>query len=347
MSRKRQPVFLHKSVLGIFYVALITIFLSVILCFVLSKTPIKTLQAFFFGPFKNVYYFGNMINSAVPLIFGGLAISIAMSAGNFNLGGEGQIYVGAFTTTIIAIALENFGIFGGIVALIGGCLVSGFVAGISGVLKAKWDTNELITTFLLSNSLVLIVNYFITGPFLDAKANLQSTKEIPSSMQLNRILPPSQLSNALFISIIVTIFIYFLLRKTRIGYEFKVCGTNSHFAIYGGINVERNIILSMVISGALYGLGGGLAIFGTYHSCIKEFHTGIGWNSIAVALIAGFHPIAVIPGALFFSWISSGARIAMQQSDVTLELAAIIQAIVFLLITCDIFFKNKKERKLL
>jgi simple sugar transport system permease protein len=305
----------------------------VILALLLSRQPGKTLWYFFLGPLQNTYYRGNMINSAIPLIFGGLGVAVAMAGGNFNLGGEGQIYAGALVTTIAARSLQPLGMAGAVLALILGTVFSGLVAGLSGFLKEKWNTNELITSFLVSNTLILITGYGITGPFLDPETSLQSTRKIPEAWRLPRILPPSNLSAALFFALLAVILIYAFLYRTKPGYEIRLCGSNRRFAQYGGINAGGTMILSMFISGALYGLAGGMGIYGTYYGAIKDFSSGLGWNGLAVALIARSRPQAVIPAAIFFAWISAGARMAMQFSDVTFELASIVQGVVFLLVS--------------
>jgi simple sugar transport system permease protein len=305
----------------------------VLLVFFLSATPFKALWYLFLGPLQNLYQFGNMLNSAIPLILGGLGVLTAMKAGRLNLGGEGQIYAGAFITTATAIALAPLGIPGALIALLAGALAAGIAAGLPGLFKALWNTSEPITSFLLSNVLVLAVNYLVTGPFLDPETNLQSTGKIPAAFRLPRILEPSNLSAALFIALLAVILTCFFLDRTRMGYELRMAGNNEIFARYGGINTKRNTVLVMGISGMLYGLAGGLAVFGTYYGTVKEFSSGMGWNGLAVALIAGSKPRLVIPSAIFFVWIGSGARIAMQFSDITFEISSIVQSVVFFLAT--------------
>jgi simple sugar transport system permease protein len=266
-----------------------------------------------------------------------------MKGGILNLGGEGQIYSGAFITTISALALARFGIFGAALAILAGAVFSGMIAAVSGFLKVKWDTNELITTFLISNALILVADYFITGPFVDPLTNLQSTEKIPVNFRLPLILPPSNLSAALFFAIAAVVATHIFLFKTRAGYGIRISGINPQFARYGGLNTGFSAVLAMFLSGALYGAGGGMAIFGTYYAAIKEFSSGMGWNGLAVALIAGSKPKAVIPAAIFFAWIGAGGRMAMQFSDVTFEIASIVQAFVFFLVTGRVlldFFKR-------
>jgi simple sugar transport system permease protein len=318
---------------GTILIVLFPLLSVVLLALLFSRTPGRTIYYFFLGPLGNIYQFGNMLNSAVPLILGGTGVSIAMRANHFNLGGEGQIYAGAFASTALALWLAPWGIAGAVLALLAGAFFSGCAAGLSGLCKARWNTSELITTFLLSNVLILITNYLVTGPFLDPATNLQSTRRIPPAFQLPRILPPSNLNAALFIALAAVILAQLFLTRTRRGYEIRAAGANEMFARYGGINTKVNTVLAMFLSGALYGLAGGLAVYGTYLGTVKEFSSGMGWNGLAAALIARSRPPAVIPAAIFFAWINSGARIAMQNSDMTFEAAAIVQSVVFFLVT--------------
>ncbi|GHV66360.1 ABC transporter permease [Spirochaetia bacterium] len=350
--KQALPRYIASSA-GILLILSISLAVLVVLAFLLSKTPGKTLSLFFVGPLKNTYYLGNMINSAIPLIFGGLGASIAMRAGNINLGGEGQIYAGALVATVLTLALAPLGIAGAILALTAGAVVSGCVAALSGLLKTRWNTSELITTFLVSNALMLITSYFITGPLLDPNTNLQSTRKIAESFRLPQIMPPSNLSAALFFALAAVLGVHLFLHRTRMGYELRLSGQNGFFganlfARYGGINTGWSMILSMFLSGLLYGLGGGMAIYGTYYATMKDFSSGMGWNGLAVALIARSRPAAVIPAAIFFSWIGSGARLAMQFSDVTFEISSIVQSVVFFLVTSVVLqdaFKRKGAAK--
>ena len=311
----------------------ISVLIIFVLAFIFSKTPGRTLFFFFFGPFSNVFSFGSLLNSAIPLMLGGLGVSIAMKTGNLNLGGEGQIYAGAFTTTITALSLAHLGFLGGVTAILSGIMIAGLAAAVSGAFKAWWNTSEVITTFLISNILLRIVNYLVNGPFLDPRTNLQATAKIDESLRLPGILPPSNLSAALFIALAVLCLAHVFLYRTRRGYEFRISGANEVFARYGGINTKLNTILAMFLSGALYGLAGALAVCGTHYGTIKGFSDGLGWNGLAVALIARFYPPAIIPASLFFAWIGSGARIAMQNSEITFETAFIVQALIFFLAT--------------
>lgn len=344
-KRRNRVVGVLRGSVGALVIVGIALVALVVLSLLLSKTPGKTLRYFFLGPLQNTYYFGNMLNTAIPLIFGGLGISLAMRAGSFNLGGEGQLYGGAFVATISAIAMAGWGVAGVIFSLLLGSCAGGALAGISGFLRMKWQTSELITSFLVSNAVVLVVSYLIAGPFMDPTTNLIATRKIPEAFRFSRILEPSNLSSALFAALIAVVLVHLYLYRTKSGYELRMFGLNPRFARYGGINANLHTFLPMVLSGAFYGLGGGMAIFGTYYACMKEFSVGMGWNGLAVALIARYRPAAIVPAAMFFAYIESGARSAMLHSDVTFEIASIVQSVVFFLVTSSVLQEIGSRRR--
>jgi simple sugar transport system permease protein len=321
----------------------LSLVLVVILSFLFSKNPGRTLWFFFLGPLRNRYQFGNMLNGAVPLALGGLGVSIAMKANNFNLGGEGQVYAGALVSTLAGLALGRIfagspllSCLGAAAALLTGALFSGLTAWVSGFCRAKWNTSELITSFLISGSLVLIVDYLVTGPFMDPATNLLSTEKIPESFRFPRILPPSNLNAGFIFTLGAIVLAAVFLYRTRTGYEIRMTGGNEVFARYGGIETGRITMCAMFLSGAFYGLAGGFAVYGTYYATIKEFSSGLGWNGLAAALIARFRPALILPAAVFFAWIGAGARMTMQFSDMMLEMASVAQGVILLLVTSQV-----------
>lgn len=318
------------------YAMVIALAVAIALLFLLSATPLHAIRLFFIGPFSSLYNFGNMLGSSMVLIMAGIASSTALKSGSFNLGGEGQIYAGGLAAALTAIALgPSFpGGLGIAIGILAAAAASGIIGGISGWCKMKWGTNEMISSFLLSGAVTLVIDYLITGPFMDPQANLLTTSKIPQSMWLSRILKPSSLSSAIIVAIAAAAAVHIWVFETKSGFKLRMMGQSYRFAVYSGFNTKLLTWLPMFISGALHGAGGALAVFGTYHACLKGFHSGMGWNGLAVALLAGYNPLFVIPAAVFYSWIESGARLAMQSSDVSSQIASIIQATLFFFITC-------------
>jgi ABC-type uncharacterized transport system permease subunit len=324
------------SGLGLLLTLGIAFAMVVILIVLSSDEPGRALLAFFLGPFTNSYFFANMLNAAVPLVFTGLGMALAFQGSVFNLGGEGQVYSGGLIATVICLALPAWpGLAGAALALAGAVAAGAVLAGFSGLFRMKYGSDELISSFLISAAVILVVHYFITGPLDDPENNLLATRAIGAQYHLKRIFLPSRLNSSVFAALAAAGLAAFLLYATRSGYELRMCGLNREFARYGGIDVRLYLLLPMLLSGALHGLAGGLSILGTYQRCIKGFSAGMGWNGIAVALIARNHPLGVLPAALFFAYLEAGARAAMLQADVTFELAAIAQATIFYLITAQ------------
>ncbi len=324
------------SGLGLLLTLGIAFAVVVLLILLLSDEPGTALLAFFLGPFTNSYFFATMLNAAVPLVFTGLGMALAFQGSVFNLGGEGQVYSGGLIATVICLALPAApGIAGGVLALAGAVAAGAALAGLSGLFRMKYGTDELITSFLISAAVILAVHYVITGPLDDPVSNLLATRAVGVQYRLKGIFPPSRLNASALFALVASGLVAFLLYATRSGYELRMCGLNREFARYGGIDVRFYLVLPMLLSGALHGLAGGLSILGTYQRCIKGFSAGMGWNGIAVALIARNHPLGVLPAALFFAYLEAGARAAMLQADVTFELAAIAQSVIFYLITAQ------------
>ena len=317
-----------------------------LMIFLMSETPGETIWFFFAGPITNKYYLGNMLNAAIPLMLTGLGISFAFRSSMFNLGGEGQVYSGGLAATAVCLALPAASAFVGISLSIAAAIVAGAViAGLSGFFKLKWRTDELISSFLISNALIYIVDNFITGPLDDPENNLLTTSKIAEQFWFKKIFPPSNLDISIVFIVIIAFLAFLYLFRTHQGYEMRMCGLNSEFARYGGINVGKYMILPMLWSGGFHGLAGAVSVLGTSHMCYKGFSGGMGWNGIAVALIAKNNPIAVVPAAIFFAYIEAGAKSAMINADVTIEIASVVQSVVFFLITAQAIYNFVKYRR--
>ncbi|UCF09461.1 MAG: ABC transporter permease [Candidatus Bipolaricaulota bacterium] len=346
MDRKRIAGLL-SSTTGLALTVGIAFVIVIILIFVLSKEPGRAIYYFFVGPFTKSYYFGNMLNQSIGLIFTGLGIAVAFRSSTFNLGGEGQAYAGAMAATVICLSLPSLtGIVGGTAAILGAIATGAFLAGLSGFFRMRWGTDQLISSFLISAAVILIVNYLVTGPLDDPTNSMLTTARIGQQYQFLRIFKPSKLDISIVFAVAAAIATYFFMQRSHWGYEMRMCGINREFSRYAGINVAKYLMVPMAISGGFHGLAGAVAVMGTHYRCLKGVTAGLGWNGIAVALIAKNNPVAVIPAALFFAYLDAGARAAMLHADVTFELAKIAQAVIFFLVTAQAlygFFTTRKR----
>jgi simple sugar transport system permease protein len=331
----------YKYFLIIFLASIVSI---IGISFLFSNNPLSTIYYFLLGPFLNIYSFGNMLNLASILMVASLGICLSFHIGFFNLGGEGQIYLGGFITTIFLLEFSNLNGFVGIfLSILCSIFVGGILAYISGLLKVKWNVNDLISTYLISRIVILFVNYLVTSVFNDENSNLLTTDKIDSNFFLYRILNPSQLNISFIIAIVLSIILYIYLNKTRFGYETIISGKNKEFSLYAGLPVSRYIMLSAFISGAFNSLAGSFAVLGTYHMTIKEFSSGLGFSAIAVSLIAKNNPLLIIFSSIFFAYIESGANSANINSDATIEFGMLIQSLIFITITIKVLPKSIKD----
>ncbi len=321
---------------GMLLVGSLGVATAVIVLCLFSAEPARALFYFFLSPFLDIYRFGNMLSAVVPLALTGLGMVVAFRASAYNLGGEGQIYAGGLAATFIGLRLPGLpGIPGAILCLAGGAMLGAILGAVSGFLKARWDVNELLSSYLVSAAAMLAVDYLIAGPLDDPASNLLATPKLPAQYWLLRILPPSHLNIGLLLALAGGLLISVLLFRTKWGYRLRMCGLNREFARYGGLRTGYYLLASMALSGAFAGLAGGVAVLGTYHTCIKGFSVGTGWNGIAVALIGRNRPLGVFLAALLFAYLEAGAQASLLHSGVPAEVASLAQAVIFYLITAQ------------
>ena len=325
---------------------MIFLFTSLLLV-ILSPEPVNSLIEFYRGPFSTRYSFGSFLSIASLLVIAGTGVSISFRGGQFNLGGEGQVYSGAVAALITALMLPALpGFLGKPLLLLISLLAGAAIAASSGWLRYHFSIHELISSYLISSGLVYFCDYLITGPLRDHESFLLATPRIPEAYHLMRILPPSPLHTGALIALAVVFITALWLARGVSGYRLRIFGENPSFARFGGIRERTYRILPITISGALYGLAGGIALLGVQHRGIQGFTAGIGWNGIAVALIAGLSPGMTIYAALLMAYIQIGIAAAMAGASVTYDLGLIVQGMIMLTVTLRIFGSRKREELL-
>jgi simple sugar transport system permease protein len=301
---------------------------------VAAKEPLVALRAFFISPWSSAWLLGNMLDETALLAVAALGIALAFRAGTFNLGGEGQIYIGGLAAALVLLSPNGTpGPVSLALAAVAGMAVSGAMAAISGALKAATGTDELISSFLLSAAVTPVADYLISGPLRDQSQNLLATARFAHDRVLPQLLPPSSLNFSAPIAILLAASAWIFLSRTATGFRLRVVGASPGFARFAGIEGKRYWTPALAVSGALHGLAGFFAVAGTYGVCHRGFAGGLGWNALAVALIARNEPLALIPAALAYAWLNAGSEAALLSSGLSFETAAFVQAAVLLLVT--------------
>ncbi|GAB6392689.1 MAG: ABC transporter permease [Treponematales bacterium] len=316
-----------------------------VLC--VSPAPGRTLRAFFLGPWSQALFAGNTLDGMALLLTASLGAAVSFRAGTFNLGGEGQVYLGGLVSSALLLSLPAAAPAPAALTLaaFAAALAGGIAGGVPGFLKKRLAANELITSFLLSAALIPLADYLTGGPWRDKTGSLLAMPPLPESRILSSLLPPSSLNVSLLFALLLVAAFYVFIEKTTGGYCFRTAGAVPEFARAAGISPEAVWTPAMAASGALSGLAGFFAVSGTYHRCHMGFPGGLGWNGIAVALIAGNNPLALVPAAFLYSWLEAGSSAALLASGLNFEAPAFIRALVLLLAAARIALPGKQGER--
>ena len=309
-----------------------------------GHSPIEAYRAMLLGAFGDVFGLGQTFTQATPIIFTALAFLFAFKSGLFNIGAEGQLLIGGFAAALAGISFNGLPAFIHVpLALLSGALAGGLWGFIPAILKAKLGAHEVITTMMLSYVAFYVTGYMVNYPY-KAPGWVAQTVMIAPSAELPRILQPTQLSASIFIAFILAGLTHYTLQKTAFGYEVRAIGLNPTAAENGGINIERGMILAMVISGAMAGLGGSGEVMGVHRRFIEGFSPGYGWDGLAVALVGGLHPVGVLLAAVLFGALRSGGMVMTRVTGVPLDIVFILQALVILFVAAPMLIKNLMRR---
>lgn len=303
-----------------------------IIMLVTGYNPLLAYGSIFQSIFTQPYYGGETIRAMIPLILSGLAVAFAFRTGLFNIGVEGQLLVGWFASVATAIGLAELPK----IILLPLCILAAIIAGgiwgfIPGFLKAYFKVHEVITTIMMNYIALYFTNYLIrTFLYTDG----ERTPTIPkaaslASPWLANITQGSRLHWGFIVAIIGAFVMWFILWKTTKGYELRSVGFNSHASQYAGMNVNRNIYLSMAISGAFAGVAGSMVGLGTYqYMTINPDFIGIGFDGIAVALLGLNTSVGVVLGAALFAGLKIGSISMQSVAGVPTDLVDIIIALI-------------------
>ncbi|MFW9910005.1 MAG: ABC transporter permease [Candidatus Thorarchaeota archaeon] len=345
-AEKTEPEFIPKYIGGVLQILLSRKFQkqvmwalgSIILALVVSAVimllsgydPASAYYNLFVGavlrPDRILYY-------ATPLILTGLSVALAFKCGLFNIGAEGQLYMGSIAAAVVGFMISLPILIHPLACLIVGAL-AGFVWGfIPGLLKAYRGAHEVVTTMMLSYTAILFTQWLVTYPLKEQGpyAWISQTPRLYDTALLPNIYGPD-LHWGLAVAIIAVFGVHFLINRTVLGYELRAVGQNQAAAEYGGINPKRNIAIALGLSGALSGLAGAEEIMGTYGRFTDNWSPNLGWDGITVAVLGNNNPWGVLAGAIFFGALRAGGNTMHQVAHVPIEMVSVIQGLVVLFV---------------
>ena len=269
-----------------------------------------------------------------PLIFTGLAVAFAFRGGLWNVGVEGQLLFGALAAGVVGYAVSLPAPLHVAACLLASAIAGALWAAIPGVLRAYFNINELVVCLML-NPIALSVTSFVASRVLKAPGPTNKLPDIRPSAELAQFTLFSQVNTGLFIAIVLVAVILVFNVLTRKGFEFRILGLNPRFAHYGGVRVRSSMVAVMLVSGAVAGLGGAEQVLGVYRAYYDGFSPGYGFDGIAVAMLASNNPVGVLASAFLFGALNSGSAVLQMTTNVTRDLAKVLQAIVILMLAAQ------------
>lgn len=356
MSESREAIPEQRAWMGLVQslgAPLISVILAIgigsVIMWVSGYDPVAAFAALYKGSLGSPKAIGDTLLKATPLIFTGLAVAYGFRAGLFNIGAEGQLFMGGLAAAFLGVQLAGWPWYFAAPALLLGAMAAGASwAFIPAILKARIGAHEVITTMMFTYIGRYIVSWLVVGP-LKAPGQIPQTVTIGLGAQMPRIqslfseatlqsMPFLRLGRAhmgIFVAILFALVMWAILKYTTLGYEARAVGFNPSASETGGISVQWTIVKALCISGALAGLSGAIEVMGVHYKIFDQFSSGFGFTGIAVALVAKKNPLGVVPAALLFGALSAGSGLMQLEAGVPQKITLIIQALVIFLIAAE------------
>ncbi len=305
----------------------------------------RAYEAFLLGPISRVNRWAIWIQDAVTLILVGMSIAIVFRAEQFSLGAEGQLYLGALVSGVIALNMTNVAPVIAVSLALAGAVVVGFLYGLlPGVLKAYLGANELVATLMLNTVALRFFDLVLANQLKPPEAGFNSSAVFPTNAVLPMLVDGTQVTWGVLIVIVVVLLSWYMLSRTPLGYEIRMVGANLKFAAYGGVNTKRTIMMSMAISGAVAGLAGAHLSMGIFRQLVQNMSAGLAFEGVVVALLARNNPLVIPFTGLLYAYLRAGAQFMERDANVSFEIVRVIQAVIILLITAEGLFAFAQGR---
>jgi simple sugar transport system permease protein len=329
--------------------------IGAVMLLVLGANPITAYLALLEGAFGSTNALADTLVKATPLLLVGLGICIAFRGGVINIGGEGQLVVGALAATVVGLSFPNSP--GWLIiplAMLAGFLGGAVWGGIAGVLKSYYNVNEILSTIMLNQIAVQGMNFLLRDALIDP-VQLEAASRIPQTARLSPAfdLPrwiPTRLHLGALIAVILAAAVYVFLWRTTIGYRIRAVGLNPHAAKYAGIHVKRYMVLSLLLSGAFSGLAGAVQVYGVHHRMFTDgsaagFTGSAGFNGIVAALFGQLHPLGTIPASFLFGALLVGANKLQRAVQVPAALITALNGLVVVFVVSSEIWRKRRARQ--
>jgi ABC-type uncharacterized transport system permease subunit len=334
---------------------LAALLVGAVMLLALDADPLKAYSALVGGAFGSLNALADTAVKATPLLFVALGICIAFRGGVINIGGEGQLIAGAVGATVVALFLAHWP--GWLVILL--CMVAGFLSGatwggIAGALKAYLNVNEILSTIMLNMIAVQGMNFLLRGPLMDP-LQIEKGSFIPQTARFARTvdlprLAPTRLHAGAGLALLLAVLVYVFLWRTTTGYRIRAVGLNPKASQVVGIRVKRHVVLALLLSGAMAGLGGATQVLGLHHRMFTDgsaqgFTGGAGFNGIVAALFGKLHPLGAIPASVLFGALLVGANHMQRAVQIPSDFITALNGLIVVFVVGSEIWNRRRARR--
>lgn len=319
--------------------------ISVLLAFVIGAVilafagfnPLSAYVAMWDGAFSSARHIGDFLEYAMVLCICGLACVLGSRVGIFNVGGEGQLLLGAIVACQVGVWMNGMPkLLVLLCASLAAMAVGGLYALLPGVLKVKVKVNEVIITIMLNTIAASLCQFLAKGPWKNSNPNMvAATERLDPRYWFSTLIPSSNLSTAILIAVVISFLTWYIMEKTSTGYEMKMIGQNPRFALFSGLKADKIIILCMLISGAMCGLVGMFRVYGAEHLYRSSVSNQYYFEGLTVAMIAQYNPVTTICLSFFFAILKIGAQGMELSAGVPNQIYLIIQTIIIFFMAAE------------
>ncbi|MEL6248764.1 MAG: ABC transporter permease [Cyanobacteria bacterium J06627_15] len=333
MRLAKSPTAILRAAVPPLVAVVAALLVGALLMLIAGANPLVAYGALFQQALTTYFGFADTLTKTTPLLLVSLGVLVALRAGQFNLGGEGQIYMGGLGSLLVGLALPGWPLVLHLpLALLGGFAFGALWGAIAGYLKAARGLNEVLTTLLLNYVAQNLISYLVNGPLKAENAPSPFSELVPVSAQLPAFLPKTQAHLGIFLALGLAGLLAVAFAVTPWGYRVDAVGQNPTAARYAGMPVKRTILSVMALSGGLAGLAGSCEVLGLKRRLFENFSPGYGFDAVAIALLSRGNPIVVIVTAFFFGVLRSGANVMQRSAAVPVAVIYAIQGLMVLFV---------------
>jgi ABC-type uncharacterized transport system permease subunit len=340
--RERTPAWLNVAL------PMMAVSATLVLCSGLIAAAgaevIPAYAALFAGAFGSTFNTVETVVKAAPLILTGLAVAVAFRAKFWNIGAEGQLLAGAMAAAFIG-GIEGLPAWAlAPLMIIGGAIAGGLWASVPATLKVRYQVDDVVATLMLNFVIFFAMMALLDGPWKDPLSGYPDSPDIRMDAEFPILWERTRLHMGVALALACAVLVWLLMTRTTLGFAIRAVGENASAAAHAGISVNRVVFITAIISGGLAGLAGVGEVAGMHYQVMASLSPGYGYTGIVIAMLARLNPLGVVPAALFFAAVATGAETMSRKTGVPVFLADIIQGASLICMLVALLFANFRVR---